>query len=38
MKKYMIVRNPYSTRFYQHELEPLEAYLMIAEEQYQGKI
>lgn len=29
------VRNPYSTRPYQHVLEPLSVYLMIAEEQYQ---
>lgn len=28
------VRNPYSTRPYQHVLEPLAAYLMIAAEQY----
>lgn len=30
----IIVRNPYSTRPYQHVLEPLYAYLMIAEAQY----
>ena len=30
----IIVRNPYSTRPYQHVLEPLFAYLMIAAEQY----
>lgn len=30
----IIVRNPYSTRPYQHVLEPLTAYLMIAERQY----
>ena len=30
----IIVRNPYSTRPYQHVLEPLFAYLMIAEKQY----
>ena len=30
----LIVRNPYSTRPYQHVLEPLYAYLMIAAEQY----
>ena len=30
----IIVRNPYSTRPYQHVLEPLCAYLMIAEYQY----
>lgn len=31
----IIVRNPYSTRPYQHVLEPLYAYLMIAAKQYQ---
>lgn len=31
------VRNPYSTRPYQHVLEPLAAYLMIAEKQYEDK-
>lgn len=30
----IIVRNPYSTRPYQHVLEPLATYLMIAEKQY----
>lgn len=30
----IIVRNPYSTRPYQHVLEPLAAYLIIAEAQY----
>ena len=30
------VRNPYSTRPYQHVLEPLAAYLMIAERQYEN--
>ena len=30
----IVVRNPYSTRPYQHVLEPLFAYLMIAKEQY----
>lgn len=30
----IIVRNPYSTRPYQHVLEPLFAYLLIAKEQY----
>ncbi len=30
----IIVRNPYSTRPYQHVLEPLYIYLMIVEEQY----
>jgi CDP-glucose 4,6-dehydratase len=32
--KTIIVRNPYSTRPYQHVLEPLFAYLMILEQQY----
>ena len=31
----IIVRNPHSTRPYQHVLEPLHAYLMIAQAQYQ---
>ena len=31
----IIVRNPYSTRPYQHVLEPVIAYLMIAAKQYQ---
>ncbi len=31
------VRNPYSTRPYQHVLEPLYAYLMIAQAQYKDK-
>ena len=31
------VRNPYSTRPYQHVLEPVFAYLMIAAEQYKDK-
>ena len=31
------VRNPYSTRPYQHVLEPLFAYLMIVEQQYHNK-
>lgn len=31
----MTVRNPYSTRPYQHVLEPLFAYLMIAQRQYE---
>lgn len=31
------VRNPYSTRPYQHVLEPLFAYLMIAKEQYENR-
>jgi len=33
-KEPIIVRNPHSTRPYQHVLEPLCAYLMIAEKQY----
>lgn len=33
----IIVRNPHSTRPYQHVLEPLFAYLMIAKEQYENK-
>lgn len=33
----IIVRNPYSTRPYQHVLEPLYAYLMIAQKQYEDK-
>lgn len=32
----IIVRNPYSTRPYQHVLEPLVAYLMIAAKQYEN--
>lgn len=32
----IIVRNPYSTRPYQHVLEPLFAYLMIAKAQYEN--
>ncbi len=31
------VRNPYSTRPYQHVLEPLQAYLMIAQRQWEDK-
>ena len=34
-KKDMIVRNPHSTRPYQHVLEPVMAYLMIAAKQYE---
>ena len=34
-KKDIIVRNPHSTRPYQHVLEPLYAYLMIAAKQYE---
>ncbi len=33
----IIVRNPNSTRPYQHVLEPLAAYLMIAEQQYKDR-
>ena len=33
----IIVRNPYSTRPYQHVLEPLKIYLMIAKAQYEDK-
>lgn len=33
-KENIIVRNPYSTRPYQHVLEPLYAYMMIAAKQY----
>lgn len=32
----IVVRNPYSTRPYQHVLEPLFAYLMIAAKQYEN--
>ncbi len=35
-KEDIVVRNPYSTRPYQHVLEPLFAYLLIAEEQYKN--
>lgn len=31
----IVVRNPYSTRPYQHVLEPVAAYLMIAQRQYE---
>lgn len=34
----IIVRNPYSTRPYQHVLEPLYAYLMIAAKQYENSM
>lgn len=33
----IIVRNPYSTRPYEHVLEPVVAYLIIAQEQYKNK-
>lgn len=35
--KEILVRNPYSTRPYQHVLEPLSAYLMIAKGQYKNR-
>lgn len=33
----IVVRNPYSTRPYQHVLEPVIAYLMIAQRQYEDR-
>ncbi len=36
-KQIICVRNPYSTRPYQHVLEPLTVYLMIAAKQYEEK-
>ncbi len=36
-KEPIIVRNPHSTRPYQHVLEPLAAYLMIARKQYETR-
>ncbi len=36
-KETIVVRNPYSTRPYQHVLEPLYAYMMIAAKQYENK-
>ena len=36
-KQDIIVRNPYSTRPYEHVLEPIVAYLMIAKAQYEDK-
>lgn len=36
-KEIILVRNPHSIRPYQHVLEPLYAYLMIAEKQYKDK-
>ena len=36
-KEDIIVRNPFSTRPYQHVLEPLYAYLMIAAKQYEDR-
>lgn len=35
-KEKIVVRNPFSTRPYQHVLEPLYAYLMIAAKQYEN--
>jgi len=35
--KDIVVRNPYSTRPYQHVLEPLAAYLLIIQKQYEDK-
>lgn len=35
-KKDIIIRNPFSTRPYQHVLEPMAAYLMIVKEQYEN--
>ena len=36
-KRDIIVRNPHSTRPYQHVLEPLAAYLMIVQKQYEDR-
>lgn len=36
-KEDIVVRNPYSTRPYQHVLEPVIAYLMIAAKQYENE-
>lgn len=36
-KKSIIVRNPFSTRPYEHVLEPIVAYLMIVQKQYEDK-
>lgn len=36
-KEDIIVRNPFSTRPYEHVLEPIAVYLMIAEAQYEDK-
>lgn len=36
-EKDIIVRNPYSTRPYQHVLEPVVAYLQLAQAQYENK-
>ena len=35
-KEEIVVRNPYSTRPYQHVLEPVMAYLLIAQKQYEN--
>ncbi len=35
--KDIVVRNPYSTRPYQHVLEPVMAYLMVAQKQYEDR-
>ncbi len=37
-KRDIIVRNPFSTRPYQHALEPVFAYLLIAKAQYENKM
>lgn len=37
-KKNIIVRNPYSTRPYEHVLEPVAVYLMIAMKQYEDSV
>jgi CDP-glucose 4,6-dehydratase len=34
LRQEIVVRNPYSTRPYQHVLEPLSAYLLLAQRQY----
>jgi CDP-glucose 4,6-dehydratase len=34
----IIVRNPWSTRPYQHVLEPLSAYLLIAQKQEEDRV
>lgn len=36
-KETIIVRNPFSTRPYQHVLEPLQVYLLIAKKQYEDQ-
>lgn len=33
----IVVRNPYSTRPYQHVLEPIYAYLLITAKQYEDR-